>query len=94
MPPKGAGPSDLAGTAIATPTIREDELDAIVRMARRGTPVPCLTTERLVAEVRRLRSDLLAAVFMGLELTRELRETAAAERVGPPGAPRLADYDS
>lgn len=76
--------SPLAPRAIIT----EDELAAIAGQARRLGHVPGPTALRMVSEIRKLRIDLLRVVLMGLELTRE------EDSASPPGAPRLADFDS
>jgi hypothetical protein len=55
--------------------------------------VECL---RLVSEVRRLRGDLLGMALFGLELVQALNVARGRRSCGhiPPGAPKLADFDS
>lgn len=77
--------------------ITDEELDAIAGLARRRGRVSGPTALRMAAEIRRLRLDLLSTVTMGLELLKELEHQHHAGLAGrhvPPGAPKLADYDS
>ena len=77
--------------------ITDEELDAIAGLARRRGGVPGPTALRMAAEIRRLRLDLVTTMTMGLQLFQELAEQQPAGNprpLVPPGAPKLADYDS
>jgi len=78
----------------AASRLREEELDAIVARGRAEGKVSVLVAERLIEEIRYLKREAIRTALLGIELTKEMRRLTQAAALAPPGAPKLADFDS